>query len=147
MKWNRVLMAALAVFTALMLTAIAPAVRADDGGNGAAITTDKADYHPEETVFINGTAFLAGSTVTLEVTRPNGDSSSWNVSADDSGTFSTTYQLDGIQGVYYVVASDGTNTATTTFTDSTAELAQCTNGGGWGNARACERLYRGPPHA
>ncbi|TLZ52584.1 MAG: hypothetical protein E6K18_02670, partial [Methanobacteriota archaeon] len=138
MKWNRVLMAALAVFTALMLTAIAPAVRADDGGNGAAITTDKPDYHPEETVFINGTAFLAGSTVTLEVTRPNGDSSSWNVSADDSGTFSTTYQLDGIQGVYYVVASDGTNTATTTFTDSTADLDQCTNGGVGSTPEPCK---------
>src|SRR6266571_4387011 len=128
MKWNRALMTAFAVFAALMLMAIAPAVRADDGGN-AAITTDKPDYHPEETVIINGTAFLADSTVTVGVLRPNGDYSSWNVTTDGSGAFSTTYELDGIQGVYTVDATDGTNTATTTFTDSAADLDQCTNGG------------------
>src|SRR2546426_11076 len=137
MKWNRAMLAAFAVFTALMLMAIAPAVRADDGGS-AAITTDKPDYHPEETVIINGTAFLADTTVMVGVTRPDGNYSAWNVTSDGSGAFSTSYQLDGITGTYNVEATDGTNTATTTFMDSAANLDQCTNGGVGDPLESCQ---------
>src|SRR5438093_2979269 len=127
MKWNRSLMAAFAVFSALMLTAAAPAVREDEGGN-ATITTDKPDYHPEETVIINGTAFLTDTTVTVGVLRPDGNYSSWETTTDGSGAFSTAYQLDGITGNYDVDANDGTNFATTTFMDSAANIDQCVNG-------------------
>ena len=38
------------------------------------------------------------------------------------------YQLNGVLGIYSVTATDGTNSASTTFTDSPASLDQCTNG-------------------
>src|SRR5574342_879119 len=107
MKWNRVGMAAMGVVVVMLVTFAAPAVRADDGGV-ATITTDKADYHPEETVIINGTWFLADTIVTVAVTRPDGNDSPWDVLSDNAGSFSTTYQLDGIQGTYYADATDGT---------------------------------------
>jgi hypothetical protein len=41
----------------------------------------------------------------------------WTIEADENGNFETTYQLDGIVGTYRITATDGINTATTTFTD------------------------------
>jgi hypothetical protein len=83
---------------------------------GATIWTDKANYSPEETVIIYGSGFLEGA-VTITVTRPESSTNVWVVTSDSSGSFTTTYLLDGIEGVYTVAASDGTNTATTTFID------------------------------
>ena len=84
--------------------------------------TDKQDYSPEQTVTIYGAGFTPGATVTVTVVRPDGSVNPppWIVTADSSGGFTppTTYQLDGITGTYTVTASDGTNTATTTFTDA-----------------------------
>jgi hypothetical protein len=85
----------------------------------AYVWTDKEDYAPEETVTIYGAGFTPYSTVTVSLTRPDGHIDQWNVAADDYGSFTTTYQLDGIAGTYTVTATDGTNTATTTFTDDT----------------------------
>jgi len=84
---------------------------------GATISTDKADYSPGDTVTIYGSGFLEGA-VSITVTRPDGSTNGWAVTSDSSGAFTTTYALDGIEGVYTVIASDGTNTATTTFTDA-----------------------------
>jgi uncharacterized repeat protein (TIGR02543 family) len=84
---------------------------------GATISTDKADYSPGDTVTIYGSGFLEG-TVSMTVTRPDGSTNGWAVTSDSSGSFTTTYALDGIEGVYTVIASDGTNTATTTFIDA-----------------------------
>ena len=81
------------------------------------IWTDKTDYAPEETVTIYGAGFEPGGQLTVEVTRPDGWVDAWSVTADDGGGFETAYLLDGIEGLYTVVATDGTNTATTTFTD------------------------------
>lgn len=107
---------------ALMLLAVytASIVKAEP----ARIWTDKTDYAPEETVTIYGEGFQGN--VTITVIRPdgtindpqNGIMGNWAVNADENGTFETTYQLDGITGKYTVTATDGTNTATTTFTDA-----------------------------
>ncbi|MEM1551218.1 MAG: hypothetical protein QXH03_00925 [Candidatus Bathyarchaeia archaeon] len=80
--------------------------------------TDKDDYTPEETVTIYGAGFASCSTITINLVRPDEHLDEWNVESDNSGSFTTTYQLDGIAGIYRVTASDGHgNVATTTFSD------------------------------
>jgi len=83
----------------------------------AVVTTDKTDYSPEETVLISGSGFNPNTQITVSVTRPDSNTESENVMSDSNGAFTYNYQLDGITGTYNVVASDGTNTASTTFTD------------------------------
>jgi uncharacterized repeat protein (TIGR01451 family) len=101
-----------------------------NGANQPVIWTDKPDYYPEETVTIFGSNFLANAQITASVTRPDSTVNNWAVTSDSDGNFTTTYQLDGIQGTYTVVATDGTNTANTTFTDAqpAANLDQVRNG-------------------
>jgi hypothetical protein len=92
--------------------------------NGApSIWTDKPDYSPEETVNISGAGFSPGP-VTLTVTRPDGKINEIpDVSADSSGSFAATYQLDGITGTYTVHATDSAGqTAQTTFTDGANDI-------------------------
>jgi hypothetical protein len=84
----------------------------------AYVWTDREDYAPEETVTIYGAGFTPYSTVTVSLTRPDGHIDQWSIAADSSGSFTTTYQLDGIAGTYTVTATDGINTAATTFTDA-----------------------------
>src|SRR5436190_21057811 len=67
--------------------------------SGLTLVTDSMDYHPGSTVTINGAGFLSGETVTLQVSHANGlfdnDNSAshqpWNVSADNSGNFVSTW--------------------------------------------------------
>jgi hypothetical protein len=112
------------------------------GAEGARIWTDKLDYSPGETVYINGTGFTPNTMITVNVTRPDGhvDSSldqgtdvvrqiaivygpDGRIDPDGSdGCFTATYQLDGITGTYNVTATDGTNTATTNFTDTNYKI-------------------------
>jgi len=85
---------------------------------GATIWTDKDDYNPEETVTIFGSGFLANNQVTITVTAPDSNVTTIYAMTDESGAFTAYYTLDGLGGTYMVVATDGTNTATTTFTDT-----------------------------
>ena len=82
------------------------------------LSTDKADYGPEQTVIITGTGFAPNAIYKIVVARPDGHVDEWSALSDGSGDLITTYQLDGIEGIYTVTATDGTNTATTTFTDA-----------------------------
>jgi len=115
------------------------------------ITTDKADYAPEEVVTVTGTGFAAGTTYVVPVKRPNGsivkgDGSfqpgADEVTSDGDGNFTYRYQLDGVTGTYEVRAyvSDGsawsdsrwseTPVARMTFTDAapSADIDDCQNG-------------------
>jgi uncharacterized repeat protein (TIGR01451 family) len=113
-------------------------------GGGPALSTDKPDYSPEETVQVAGTGFTPGS-YAIPVLRPDGTmvtgdgtfTAGWDLAtADGSGAFSYSYQLDGVQGTYEVRAysagwsGDWTQTpiASVTFTDGLAKLDQCLNG-------------------
>ncbi|MBC7334364.1 MAG: hypothetical protein H5T85_07940, partial [Actinobacteria bacterium] len=84
------------------------------------ITTDKDDYHPEETVVISGSGFYPDTEYTIRVTRPDGAKDSSNVTSDGNGSFTYTYQLDGITGEYLVEAidSEGSALASCKFTDT-----------------------------
>ena len=102
------------VISLLMLSTIfaIPLTRAT-----ATISTDKVDYSPTETVMIYGSGFDPTATVTITVTRPDGSTNQWTLTPDSFGSFTTSYLLDGILGLYTVDATDGTNSASTTFTD------------------------------
>ncbi len=96
----------------LMLTAmIVPLVKAD-------LTTDKQDYAPIDPVNVTGTDFLANHEVTLTLMGPDGfENYTWTVVSDENGTINTTYDEGLMNGNFTLVATDGTNTQTTTFTD------------------------------
>jgi len=81
----------------------------------ATIWTDKADYEYYETVTVFGSGFEALANVTVTIVRPDATSDTVYAVTDDVGNFTCTYQLNGIAGTYTVTATDGTNTATTTF--------------------------------
>jgi len=80
----------------------------------------KADFAPEQIVYIHGSYFLTNHNVDISVTRPNGVIDNGSVITDSSGNFVYNYQLDGIEGDYVVIATDKTNTALTTFKDAAA---------------------------
>ena len=89
--------------------------------NLAEVTTDKFQYTPDETATINGQGYTPGSEVSITLTSPEGESTQWNVTADASGNISTSYQMaNSTEGAYTIQLNDGTNTATTMFTDPTS---------------------------
>ena len=103
-----------------ILTALTGSMRSENSRNITcpAIWTDKEDYAPEETVIIYGSGFSPEAIVSITVMRPDGYAEEWTVMSNSNGSFTTTYLLDGIEGVYSVTATDGMNTASTTFTDT-----------------------------
>jgi len=93
----------------------------------AVIWTDKPDYAPLETVTIFGSSFKPNTNIILTITRPNLVVDTLSAMSDDSGNFVCCYALDGIFGTYMVNATDGTNSATTTFTDTGVDFRQYAN--------------------
>ena len=87
-----------------------------------------AKYWFGDVAIITGTGFTPNTTVTLSVTNPLGVVVSWSVVSDENGGFTTSYIVDGVLGTNTLVATDGTNTATTTFEDPTVNIDQCKNG-------------------
>jgi len=83
----------------------------------ATIWTDKPDYTTYETVTIYGSGFLANVQVTITIMAPDSSVDTIYAWTDGSGAFTAQYTLNGIVGTYTVTATDGTNTATTTFTE------------------------------
>jgi len=117
-----------ALFLSLISVLVLSLVPISTGAVGAMIWTDKGDYSPEETVVIYGGGFLPNNVVVVIVIRPNSVLDSWNVVSDQVGGFTTSYQLDGIAGTYTIIASDGTNEATATFTDTSVDIYATTGG-------------------
>jgi len=90
----------------------------------ASISTDQEDYAPWEIVTINGSGFEPASEMTVTVEWPDGYVDEFYGTADDSGGFTLTYGKEKYDGTFTVTAEDSAgNTATTTFTDSTVDVA------------------------
>ncbi len=84
----------------------------------ASVTTDQADYLPGQTAVIGGEGFIPNSEATVRLLNPDGSVIEWTATADDTGTIATSYELtNGIEGIYLVEITDGTNSAVTMFTD------------------------------
>ena len=90
------------------------------------------DFPPESIVYIHGSGFTSYNTVQINITRPDGivqtaPGSNENYyrfpdylpTVDSDGTFSYTYDLDGIYGLYNLNAYDGILISTITFMDAT----------------------------
>ena len=111
-------------------------------GEPPQVTTDRPDYYSYETVTITGTNLAPNTYYDVPVLRPdgsyvkNGGSSGWDwVLTDGSESFVYNYQLDGVQGVYWVAVYDwpwvpGSGQiplATTYFMDADIHFSQCRN--------------------
>jgi len=81
------------------------------------IWTDKKEYSPEETVTIFGSGFNPTATIKMTITRPDGIVDTGYTTSDALGEFAYYYVLDGVTGTYTATATDGANSATTTFID------------------------------
>lgn len=104
----------------------------------ATLSTDKADYFPGETATIWGSLFDSMQEVVLTIVGLNEDGSeattySWDVTADENGSFTTFYTLLNTYVPLYLLAAteDGNVIAETSFTD--ANLNVTVTGGGTGN--------------
>jgi hypothetical protein len=109
---------ALLLFVMLALTPAA---------NAAQIWTNQEDYGPDEIVYITGTGFDINSVITVTIVGPE----EWGMDQFDSlnspwwaywsftepDSFTIGYLKVKCLGEFTVTATDGTNTATTTFTD------------------------------
>jgi len=100
--------------------------------SGPTVTTDQSDYPPGGTVYITGSGFAPGETVTNQVlhipdiadnvTSPAHQP--WTVTADENGNFSTTWYVpldqDEAGATLQLTATGKTSglTAQTTFTDA-----------------------------
>ncbi|MFX1271087.1 MAG: SdrD B-like domain-containing protein, partial [Promethearchaeota archaeon] len=92
-------------------------VRNEYALSGVSIWTDKPDYLPYETVTIYGEGFNADSIIFMDVFRPDGVVDNGIATSDSTGSFVYYYVLDGIEGTYDVLATDGDGLAHTSFTD------------------------------
>ena len=109
----------LLLFTMLALTPAA---------NAAQISTDQEDYGPDEIVYITGTGFNINSVINVTIVGPDGWGTDqfdtlnfpwwvyWSFTEPDR--FDIGYLKTKCEGRFYVTATDGTNTATATFTDN-----------------------------
>jgi hypothetical protein len=95
---------------------------------GATIWTDKDNYGPSETVTIFGSGFLPSTEVTITLEAPDLSVATIYAWTDEFGAFTAQYVLDGMEGTYTITATDGTNTATTTFTEAPKVAATWADG-------------------
>jgi len=84
----------------------------------AVVWTDKADYQPWETVTIYGSGFNPNTNIDIAITRPDSVVDTGSTMSDTFGGFTYYYVLNGIVGTYTVTATDGVNSAITTFTEA-----------------------------
>ncbi len=138
---------ALRVVLPLALISFVVGVLLISGASAApAVSTDKANYNPFETVTITGTGFSPSTNYDVAVIRPDGsivtgdgtETSGWDTAlSDGSGGFVYSYQLNAIEGLYTVEiytspwggpSSGDKSVATTTFWDGSVQHHQFRNG-------------------
>lgn len=123
-KKNWKLLLAVLFFTAIALT---PAAMATE------IRTNQEDYGPDEVVYISGSGFDISSVITVTIVGPeewgtdqfDSLNSPWWVywSFEEPDKFNIAYLKTKCLGTFTVTATDGTNTATTTFTDGVTSVS------------------------
>jgi hypothetical protein len=95
-----------------------------EGPGGPAVTTDKADYSPGDTVTVTGAGWQPNETISLVLTEDPAvhDPTLWNVAADSVGTFTDRSFIieESHVGVAFSLVATGAASADTaqgTFTD------------------------------
>src|SRR3954447_18466103 len=105
------------------------------------ITSDKPDYAPGSTVTITGAGWPADERVDLRTDDDLGRtwSDTGTATTDASGGFTYRFQLpSNFIAQYKTTATDGVNTAETTFTDAAATLQGQSNPPCTGSASGCD---------
>ena len=95
------------------------------------VWTDKKEYDPSATAYIFGYGFNPFADITVSIVRPDLVEDIVTTSTDEFGYFSCEYVLDGIHGTFNVTATDGENTASTSFDNCLflcVKLKRCTRG-------------------
>jgi hypothetical protein len=82
----------------------------------------KTYYSYGEIVYIHGNGFLENHNVDVDVARPDNSIESGFIITDSFKYFLYEYDLKNISGTYSIMASDGINTATTTFSAAVAGI-------------------------
>jgi len=113
-----------AVLILILLIALISAVFA----TSASIWTDKEDYAPGETALISGEGFTPNTLlVEIKITDPlnndyfcpiDGKCGDLPTTDGEGKFYNYAYTLNGMEGTYTAYVSDGSNSAYTTFTDS-----------------------------
>jgi len=80
------------------------------------------DFPPDSDVYIHGEGFDFTSAITITITRPDTIVETFYSNSNSEGNFIYIYDLNGIEGEYTVDATDGENSAETTFLDYTYTL-------------------------
>src|SRR5436190_5015938 len=132
-------------FTALLLLVAAGLLLAVPSALSSSgpptISADQADYAPGATVTLTGSSWEPGESVHIVVNDNVGQT--WSYSADamanTGGGITNQFQLPTSFVASYLVTATGllSGTATTTFSDSAANLDQCTNGPVGGPPERC----------
>jgi hypothetical protein len=105
-------------------------------GSEPTITSDRSDYAPGSSVTLTGANWLSSGSVHIVVNDSAGQTWSHvtDVVADDTGHIVDTFSLPNYFVATFDVTATGTSaggspaTATTSFTDSAADIDQCGNG-------------------
>src|SRR3989337_1437945 len=106
-KFRASLMAAMTVFFLVALGAVAIA-----DATGPTIASDKDDYAPGEIVTLTGTGWQGGEAVHIRVNDDQGETWRYDndVTADDQGSFTDSFQLpDWFVATYAVTATGPTS--------------------------------------
>jgi hypothetical protein len=88
----------------------------------AQIFTDRLTYSPGDEVEISGIGFLANSMISLTINHPDYNIVNWDALSDENGEFQTIYRLDVFSETYTITATDGLNSASTTFSDPSVNM-------------------------
>jgi hypothetical protein len=101
---------------------------ADAPPSGASIRTDRSDYPPGATAYIDGSGFVPGERVTLQVTHSDGTAEGgaghdpWDVIADGNGNLASEWYVnpDDSAGSSFLLTADSASGlhAETSFTDA-----------------------------
>src|SRR5512143_3943163 len=120
---------------------------AANSATGPRVRTDHLDYYPGQNVVITGFGWQVGEVVSLVIHEdPTLDPDlTLYATADDMGAiFNNEFYTDWHDiGITFTLTATGANsglTAQTTFTDSSANLDQCTNGGVGDPPEPCKTL-------
>ena len=123
---RKVLKNSVIILLLLAIIATLSALPCYAGGLGL-VWTDKPDYEFWETVTISGSGFNPNANIDVTITRPDDVVDTGSAMSNASGNFVYYYVLNGIDGTYIVTATDGVNSASTTFTESRYHLEGYTN--------------------
>jgi hypothetical protein len=136
----------LAVFALVLGSATATVGVASAGEPPPTIASDKADYAPGSTVTLTGSGWSGDTSVHITVNDTRGKT--WkrdvDVPVDGAGHITDVFQLPSTFVAEYDVTATGLatgRTATTTFTDASADIDQCANGGVGDPPESCNDTY------